>query len=475
MGRLQLTRIMVCFVIGYFLLLSYSTVLNNESETDFIVISNVEALAQDDRPTTMSGKLEIEMDMRFLGGSGGGKITVTLEGQVAKELRRRIDQPYYLSTAVSARNNSKVNGPLTGSGTEVAAFMEVFEDRLELNDINNIYDLTTNFDRSYNGVFAGIDITRKGGSEGVDITSETGLSDSSTSSVEPITIEIKFGGSLLDDPGGPLLTNGEIIFYCLFGYEPALWNLVNETQPDISCSETVKVFIVGWGSYTLQHTEGGDVFKLRIPGGEIIEYSQNYFIGDDSKSGYLLYESFNIIQSSVVLTIYGLIVSIIMLSLPRKFFISSGRTRRIKWIHFMGLGFFIVIIIMYFFGINGLLIWILAPLFMVVTGVVAKLCYKPVGDLSTKSPDYQPGEWHERGLEHYQKGEFEQALVCFERALERNMQDEIIWNDKGHVLRKLGQYPDALKCFNLALKINPDFDNAKRNKQLTLMDMRRQG
>jgi tetratricopeptide (TPR) repeat protein len=444
------------------------------SNNDIAVI-NTASGAPEDRPNIMTGTLDFKIDMRFFNGRGGGAITVTIDGLAASELRRRIDDRYYLTLNVLNRNNSKVDGSLSASGTEVAAFIELVEDRLELNDITNQYDFINRASRTYDGIFAGADISRKGGAEGVDITGETGLSGSAITSQQPITLEINFGASLAENVGNPDLSNGEILFYGLFGYEPRTWAAINETNPEISCKETVESIIMGLGNYNDANKEDGDFSKFRMLAGEIVTYTQTYDLGSASDAGYINYEPFNFVQSSLILAIYGLIVSIIMLSLPRTYFKKSGREKKIQWIHIMAIAFFALIIVLYLFGINGLIIIIGAPLFAAVTGIIAAKKYASKGELSNRPPGGNDlnSQWHKKGLEAYQQGDMDGALDNFERALEQNMQDEIIWNDKGHVLRKVGRYDDALKCFNLALKINPNFENARRNKQLTFEDMKK--
>jgi hypothetical protein len=353
MSRFELTRFIVSVIIGCFILASFYSMFADFNNNDIAVI-NTASGAPEDRPNIITGTLDFKIDMRFMNGRGGGAITVTVDGLAASELRRRIDDRYYLTLNVLNRNNSKVDGSLSASGTEVAAFIELVEDRLELNDITNQYDFINRATRTYDGIFAGADISRKGGSEGVDITGETGLSGSSISSTQPITLEIKFGGSLADKAGNPDLANGEILFYALFGYEPATWAAINETNPDISCKETIETIIVGLGSYNDANKEDGDYSKIRIPGGEIVTYEQTYEIGSASDAGYINYESFNFVQSSVILAFYGLIVSVIMLTLPGKYFKKSDREKKIRWIHYMAIALFALIIVLYLFGINGL-------------------------------------------------------------------------------------------------------------------------
>lgn len=53
------------------------------------------------------------------------------------------------------------------------------------------------------------------------------------------------------------------------------------------------------------------------------------------------------------------------------------------------------------------------------------------------------------------EGMFEQALSYFEQALLLDQKNAQIWNQKGAALRSLGRYDEALECFNRALEIDP--------------------
>lgn len=53
------------------------------------------------------------------------------------------------------------------------------------------------------------------------------------------------------------------------------------------------------------------------------------------------------------------------------------------------------------------------------------------------------------------EGNFEQALSYFEQAVLLDQNNAEIWNLKGASLRSLGRYDDALECFNKALELDP--------------------
>jgi Flp pilus assembly protein TadD len=53
------------------------------------------------------------------------------------------------------------------------------------------------------------------------------------------------------------------------------------------------------------------------------------------------------------------------------------------------------------------------------------------------------------------EGDFEQALAYFEQAMLLDQKNAEVWNLKGAALRSMGRYDEALECFNKALELDP--------------------
>jgi tetratricopeptide (TPR) repeat protein len=60
------------------------------------------------------------------------------------------------------------------------------------------------------------------------------------------------------------------------------------------------------------------------------------------------------------------------------------------------------------------------------------------------------------------------ALQYCERSLRLNSNNAFAWNSKGNVLYKLGRYDEAIHCYNKAIEIEPLFVRAWYNKKLAL-------
>jgi tetratricopeptide (TPR) repeat protein/predicted Ser/Thr protein kinase len=77
-------------------------------------------------------------------------------------------------------------------------------------------------------------------------------------------------------------------------------------------------------------------------------------------------------------------------------------------------------------------------------------------------------DWNHKGISLYNIGRFEEAITCFDKALELNQKDALIWNNKGLALYKNKRFEEAVKCFDRALLLNPRYLSAWNNRGLAL-------
>ena len=87
--------------------------------------------------------------------------------------------------------------------------------------------------------------------------------------------------------------------------------------------------------------------------------------------------------------------------------------------------------------------------------------------------DLDAVDFNNKGVSLANLGRHEEALTCYERALEINPRDGIAWSNKGVALADLGRYAEALTCFERALEINPRKSLAWSNKGLALKKLGR--
>ena len=81
-------------------------------------------------------------------------------------------------------------------------------------------------------------------------------------------------------------------------------------------------------------------------------------------------------------------------------------------------------------------------------------------------------ELNKKGLELYDKGKYEEAITCFDKALKMSEDSYQIWNNKGLAYYKLKKYEEAIKYFEKALSINPNYITGWYNKGSALYMMK---
>ena len=80
-------------------------------------------------------------------------------------------------------------------------------------------------------------------------------------------------------------------------------------------------------------------------------------------------------------------------------------------------------------------------------------------------------DWVTKGNGFLGSKKYEDALECFDRAIEIDPDYEGAWNNKGTTLSRMGKYEDAIKCYDRALKINPKYIPAWTNKSVELKEL----
>lgn len=85
--------------------------------------------------------------------------------------------------------------------------------------------------------------------------------------------------------------------------------------------------------------------------------------------------------------------------------------------------------------------------------------------------------WNEKGVALAKSDRHEDALVCFDRALEINPRNEQVWSNKGEVLgADLGRWEEAMACCDRRLELNPFSADAWADKRMALYRLgRREG
>jgi len=81
--------------------------------------------------------------------------------------------------------------------------------------------------------------------------------------------------------------------------------------------------------------------------------------------------------------------------------------------------------------------------------------------------------WFNRGVALEKMGRSEQAVECFDKALEKNPNDSWAWFNKGVSLHRMGLLGEALYCYDKALGFNPNDPDLLSNKGIALRTLGR--
>jgi tetratricopeptide (TPR) repeat protein len=76
--------------------------------------------------------------------------------------------------------------------------------------------------------------------------------------------------------------------------------------------------------------------------------------------------------------------------------------------------------------------------------------------------------WYSMGNESAKKGNNEDALIAYDKALELDPNHVSTWNNKGIVLARLMRFEEAIECYDRAIEIRPEYANAWYNKATAL-------
>lgn len=85
-------------------------------------------------------------------------------------------------------------------------------------------------------------------------------------------------------------------------------------------------------------------------------------------------------------------------------------------------------------------------------------------DRCTSMDPYNFMSWNNKGLAYMGSMKYDQALSAFDRATVVTIKNATLWNNKGLVYVQLGKPQDASECFKKALGIDPNYADAKSNR-----------
>lgn len=88
----------------------------------------------------------------------------------------------------------------------------------------------------------------------------------------------------------------------------------------------------------------------------------------------------------------------------------------------------------------------------------ALTCYDRALEIDPRNAD----AWYDKGLTLFNLGRLDKSLACYDRALAINPRYALAWNNKGLTLAISGRFQEALNCLTKALEIDPYNEGAKQ-------------
>lgn len=88
------------------------------------------------------------------------------------------------------------------------------------------------------------------------------------------------------------------------------------------------------------------------------------------------------------------------------------------------------------------------------------------------NPD-KPRVWNNKGSALANLGRFEEALICFDRAIAIYGEYAEAWNNKGEALRRQDKYALAIEYLDKGIEIHPQYPKALNSKGLALIALGR--
>jgi len=97
----------------------------------------------------------------------------------------------------------------------------------------------------------------------------------------------------------------------------------------------------------------------------------------------------------------------------------------------------------------------------------AIVCYEQAIELNPEDPI----SWFNKGISLHNFNRYEEAILCFNEALKRDKSDWKIWHYKGNTLNQIQCYEEAITCLEKAISINPQSSESWYYKGLSFASL----
>jgi tetratricopeptide (TPR) repeat protein len=92
--------------------------------------------------------------------------------------------------------------------------------------------------------------------------------------------------------------------------------------------------------------------------------------------------------------------------------------------------------------------------------LIVALCFMATLPAATGNADENAKYYFKSGMKWYKKGQYDQSIENFNRAIEIDPEYSMAYASRGLVWVKTGKYDRAIEDYNTAIEINPELDRA---------------
>jgi tetratricopeptide (TPR) repeat protein len=96
-------------------------------------------------------------------------------------------------------------------------------------------------------------------------------------------------------------------------------------------------------------------------------------------------------------------------------------------------------------------------------------CFDKAIELEPNNPIY----WCIKGIALYLLERYEEAIECYDKAIELNPNNPDYWDNKANALKELERHEEAIECYDKAIELNPNNPGYWSGKGIALMELKR--
>ncbi len=277
-------------------------------------------------------KMTVETQTQMLLQQGGGYVNWEISAPVSAEVRRNVDRGFG-----------------DGDGNVTPAEAQSYTNEIDLLLENYIFYGSARIIRS--------SLLNK------DINTDTAGLIGPVNSSKAVEVHFTFSANLRVD-GGTVNFGDQRIPSAAFR---ALKGEANQSfEGELEWRHTE--IVVGMGSFSGTNADRGQFSRFRGPGFEVLWYSLSG--RSQNSTDQARFDTFNVLQCPLELFVVLCVFGAFTLWFPRHF-MKSKKMFKVRWLHLVVILLVVASALLFFFGADGMVVWLAAPLFAVLSYVLS--------------------------------------------------------------------------------------------------------